>query len=249
MWMNGLLIPRPRPMNTGLTSVVLRTGKALLVGGEVRNARKKVQGGVVIEGWKTRTYVECGDRRQSGWACRCSSKAIPLEWWRSRITKMNWPTASPKNRILTFVAGQIALAMERKRVAEAQRKSEEKFRALFEASSQGIMLHDEKEYLEVNPAAARILGYSNHRTCSASIPVTPLRLYQPNGESSDVLAENTFQECLTKRSARFEWTGRTAQGRDIPLRLISPGLNGAGAISSRPLSLILPIAKTRNWNS
>jgi len=61
------------------------------------------------------------------------------------------------------VAGQIALAIERKRADQALRESEEKFRALFEASSQGVMLHDDKQYLEVNPAAARILGYRPSR--------------------------------------------------------------------------------------
>jgi PAS domain S-box-containing protein len=41
------------------------------------------------------------------------------------------------------------------------RESEEKFRALFEASSQGVMLHDEHQYLEVNPAIAQMLGYDS----------------------------------------------------------------------------------------
>src|SRR5205807_6160073 len=47
---------------------------------------------------------------------------------------------------------------ERRRAERALRDSEAKFRALFEGASQGVVLHDEKEILEVNSAAVRILG-------------------------------------------------------------------------------------------
>src|SRR5439155_12153255 len=46
----------------------------------------------------------------------------------------------------------------RKRAEQALRESEEKFRALFEGSSQGVMLQDENKFVEVNPAALRIMG-------------------------------------------------------------------------------------------
>src|SRR3954454_18282011 len=44
------------------------------------------------------------------------------------------------------------------RTAELK-ESEEKFRALFEGSSTAVMLHDEHQYLEVNSATVRLLGY------------------------------------------------------------------------------------------
>src|SRR5438876_1978585 len=47
---------------------------------------------------------------------------------------------------------------ERKRAERTLRESEEKFRALFEGSSQGVVLHDENQILEVNSAAVRIMG-------------------------------------------------------------------------------------------
>src|SRR6185369_16962820 len=46
---------------------------------------------------------------------------------------------------------------ERKRAELALRESEAKFRALFEGSSQGVILQDENKFLEVNPAAVRIM--------------------------------------------------------------------------------------------
>src|SRR3569833_2338692 len=47
---------------------------------------------------------------------------------------------------------------ERKHAERALRESEAKFRALFEGSSHGVVLHDENQLLEVNPAAVRIMG-------------------------------------------------------------------------------------------
>src|SRR6185369_2312973 len=46
---------------------------------------------------------------------------------------------------------------EHKRAEQALRESEEKFRALFEGTSQGVILQDENKFLEVNPAAVRIM--------------------------------------------------------------------------------------------
>src|SRR5215475_15222432 len=50
---------------------------------------------------------------------------------------------------------------ERKAAERALRESEAKFRALFEGSSHGVVLHDEKESIEVNPAAVRIMRRQN----------------------------------------------------------------------------------------
>src|SRR6185503_4014380 len=47
---------------------------------------------------------------------------------------------------------------ERKRAERALRESEAMFRALFEGSSHGVVLHNENGLVEVNPAAVRIMG-------------------------------------------------------------------------------------------
>jgi PAS domain S-box-containing protein len=211
--------PEPRPLNTGLTGLVLRTGKALLVGGEMDKRKKRVAGGVVFEGLEGVPYVECGDPAAIwlGVPLMHKGKAIGVVAVQDYHNEQAY--GEQDKQILTFVAGQIALALERKRVAEALRESEAKFRALFEASSQGVMLHDEKGYLEVNPAAVRILGYSSQAELVGKHPSDTSPPFQPNGERSDLLAGKHIAECLSKGSARFEWTARTAQGRDIPLEV------------------------------
>jgi len=131
-------------------------------------------------------------------------------------------------RILTFMAEQTALALERKRSAQALRDSEEKFRALFASSSQGVMLHDEQQYLEVNPAAVRILGYASDRELVGKHPRDTSPPFQPGGEPSDLLAAEYIRQCLVQGSARFDWVGRTAQGRDIPLEVTLTRIQWSG---------------------
>jgi PAS domain S-box-containing protein len=117
-----------------------------------------------------------------------------------------------------LIRGSITNISERKRAEQALRESEEKFRALFEASSQGVMLHDEKQFLEINPAASRILGYDVEdliglHPSAISVPT------QSNGESAEVLSRRHINDCMTRGTARFEWLARSKNGREIPLEV------------------------------
>src|SRR5436190_9175181 len=71
---------------------------------------------------------------------------------------------------------------ERRRAERALRESEAKFRALFEGASQGVVLHDEKEILEVNPAGVRILGRQSASQLVGMNPRTVAPPFQLNGE-------------------------------------------------------------------
>ncbi len=106
---------------------------------------------------------------------------------------------------------------ERKRAEQALRDSEAKYRALFEGSSHGVVLHDETEILEVNQAAIHIMGHQNAEGMIGRHPRELAPPFQPNGESSDVLGIRYMEECLTKGSARFEWVASAPDGREIPL--------------------------------
>jgi len=50
---------------------------------------------------------------------------------------------------------------ERKRAAEAVRRSEERFRSLIEASADGILVHRDDQIIYVNPAVLTLLGYAD----------------------------------------------------------------------------------------
>jgi PAS domain S-box-containing protein len=108
---------------------------------------------------------------------------------------------------------------KRKQAEQALRESERSYRALFESSSQGVMLNDEKEFLQVNAAAARMLGYrpedfvgKHPRDFAAPI--------QPDGEPSDRTAARHINDCLREGQTRFEWVTRRADGTDVTLDVL-----------------------------
>ena len=211
--------PDPFPLGTGLTGYVLRSGKPLLVGRELNTRKRRVGDEVTYDGLPELHYIECG-KPAAIWL------GVPLRLGGTTLGVMavqdyhnDEAYGEEDIRILTFMAEQTALALERKRSEQALRESEEKFRALFAASSQGVMLHDEQQYLEVNPAAVRILGYRSEEELIGKHPRDTSPPFQPGGERSDVLAAKYIQQCLAQGSARFDWVGRTAQGRDIPVEV------------------------------
>lgn len=108
----------------------------------------------------------------------------------------------------------------RQKAETALRESEEKFRAIFEASSQGVMLHDEHQYLEVNPASVQMLGYDSAAELVGLHPGLTSPPTQPTGEDTALLAQKYIQECLSKGHVRFEWVARRKNGEDFPVEVI-----------------------------
>jgi len=117
---------------------------------------------------------------------------------------------------------------ERKRADQALRESEAKFRALFEGSSQGVVLHDENKLLEVNPAAVRILRRQSAQELVGKDPRNMAPLFQPNGERSDVVGAKYIEECMFKGSARFEWMAAEPNGTPIPLEVALTRIEWSG---------------------
>lgn len=116
---------------------------------------------------------------------------------------------------------ELTHALER-RVSERTAElsgSEAKYRALFEGASQGVVLHDEQQILEVNPAAIRILGRRSADEVLGKHPSEFSAPIQPNGESSDGLARKYIDECMAKGSARFDWQACDRAGRELSLEV------------------------------
>jgi PAS domain S-box len=106
--------------------------------------------------------------------------------------------------------------------------SEAKFRALFEGSSQGVVLHDDRQILEVNPAAVRIMGRQFPHEMIGRHPCEMAPRFQPNGETSEAMAAKYISECMTNGSARFDWVARTAAGKDIFLEVALTRIEWSG---------------------
>jgi len=117
---------------------------------------------------------------------------------------------------------------ERKRAERALRESEEMFRALFEGSSHGVVLHDEKELLEVNPAAVRIMRRHSAGELLGKHPAEMAPAFQPGGESSAAVGRKHVETCLTQGSARFDWMASAPNGEEIPLEVTLTRIEWSG---------------------
>ncbi|QJE98807.1 PAS domain S-box protein [Luteolibacter luteus] len=108
---------------------------------------------------------------------------------------------------------------ERTRAEKALRDSERKFRTLFEGSSQGVMIHENELFSDVNPAAAKIFG----RTVEEIIGTHPADYateYQPDGEHSSTAASRHLKNCLEDGSTHFEWSQRHVNGHDVLMEVV-----------------------------
>lgn len=211
--------PAPRPIGTGLTGVVLRTGKPLLVSRNRAAQSKRIGNTLVLEGVDV-PYVEAGTRAAIWLGVPLLSQGRPFGVMAVQDYHLESAYGETEKQILTFVAEQTELAIKRKAAEQALRESEEKFRALFEATSTGVMIHDEEKFIEVNPAAVRITGYERAEQIVGRHPREFAPPTQPDGEDSGIAAARHIAECLERGHTRFEWTNLSPAGELIPMEVI-----------------------------
>ena len=100
------------------------------------------------------------------------------------------------------------------------RESEEKFRALFEGTSQAVVLHDENGIFEANPSWLRLLGYHGLEDVIGKNPAELSAPIQPGGERAETLAREYIAKALADGSARFEWIVLRRDGTEVPIEVL-----------------------------
>ena len=101
---------------------------------------------------------------------------------------------------------------ERKRMEEATRESERRYRILFETAQEAILIMEGYIFVDCNPEAERLYGCS----CQEILGSTPFRFspeIQPDGQPSQEKGTELVREAIRKGPQRFEWVHQALDGR------------------------------------
>jgi len=124
---------------------------------------------------------------------------------------------------VSALASMVSLALEESNRAGSEhllRESEEKFRALFEGTSQAVILHDENGILDANPSGLHLLGYTRLEDVIGKHPAELSAPIQPGGERAEALARKHIANALANGSARFEWMVLRRDGAEMPIEVL-----------------------------
>ncbi len=100
-----------------------------------------------------------------------------------------------------------------------RKSSDERFRVLFERSTDAHLLYDDNGIIDCNRAAVEMLGYDDKRELLNIHPATLSPEYQPDGMRSE--KKKCIQEALVNQHgfARFDWVHLRKDGREIPVEV------------------------------
>jgi len=99
---------------------------------------------------------------------------------------------------------------ERKQAEESLQRSESKFRALYDSTSDAVMLLDEHGFFDCNNATLELFGCATLAAFCAKHPGDLSPPKQPCGTSSLMLANQRIATAIEKGSHRFEWVHKRA---------------------------------------
>ena len=102
----------------------------------------------------------------------------------------------------------------------ALHESEEKFRTLYESSSDAVMLLDQDGFFDCNASTMKIFGYDNLSDFQGKFPTDFSPVTQPNGQDSATLAKQYIDTAYKRGSVRFEWTYCKKDGADFPAEVL-----------------------------
>ena len=143
--------PPSKRLTKGLTDYLIRTGEPLLATPEVLEAMED-RGEVARNGSKSLDWMGVPLKVNNH-----TFGALVVQTYSKNIRY-----AERDKEILTFVARQVASAVEIKRNEQALRRSEARYRSLVQSSVYGIYRSSlEGRFLDINPALITMLGYGS----------------------------------------------------------------------------------------
>ncbi|MFH2001524.1 MAG: response regulator [Planctomycetota bacterium] len=97
---------------------------------------------------------------------------------------------------------------------------EEKYRLLYEASNDALMLLDGKSFCDCNQATLDLFGFESSKDFCSKHPADLSPPQQPCGRDSMTLSRERIETAMQKGHARFEWVHRRTDGREFPAEVL-----------------------------
>jgi len=96
------------------------------------------------------------------------------------------------------------------------KKSEEKYRVLFEKSNDAILLIENNKFIDCNMAAVKMFGYTDRSELLMTHPYKISPKYQDNNQDSFEKAEQMMDIAYKNGLNKFEWKHKRAKGEIFP---------------------------------
>jgi len=105
----------------------------------------------------------------------------------------------------------------RKEIQERS-KAEDRYRSLVDLATDAIVIFDveAEKFIEANPSAARLFGYSVEDLLKFVGPTEISPEFQPDGRLSDDASRGYLEGVLQGELPTFEWVHRNREGKDFP---------------------------------
>lgn len=172
-----------------------------------------------------------------------SSAAIPISRAGAVVGTLNLYSAekhafdAPVKHLLLEMAFDISYALDnldkelRRKFAETQlSESESKFHLLFDQTLDGLLVMNEQEVMECNPAALAMMGCTQEQ-----ILHNPVWVFAPARQIDGMLSREKMQEMQEisriQGRSRFEWISKRLDGHEFPVEvsMVTIMLNGRQA--------------------
>jgi PAS domain S-box-containing protein len=125
-------------------------------------------------------------------------------------------------------AVSVGIDITQRKRAEAQKtqliaslqESECKFRSLYEATSDAVMLLNQQEFFDCNLATLAIFGCINKEQFYGKKPSEFSPQFQPSGQDSSSLAAERISAAMQTGSCRFDWVHKRLDGSEFPAEVL-----------------------------
>jgi len=130
--------------------------------------------------------------------------------------------------LLDMIGKRLGKVIALRRMEDALRLSEQKFRSLFDASDDAMILIADGCFIDCNESTLNMLGYKSKKDFCGKHPTDISPCKQPDGSESKILAHQRITEAVQHGSSRFEWTHQRADGTCFPTEVVLNSLEIGG---------------------